>query len=192
MREIDRRTQLGRRALLRAGATAVPAAAIAGASISATAAWAEDAKSISPHAMATLVKMARDIYPHDQIADVFYIRAVTPWDAKAGKDSVVRAMVEEGVVRIDADAQDKHGSPYLTVGWEADRVALLRGIEESAFFRALRADLVVSLYNQPEIWPKFGYEGSSAEFGGYLGPRLQRHQLAAIGLKGGAKWHNST
>ena len=28
--------------------------------------------------------------------------------------------------------------------------------------------LVVSLYNQTEIWPKFGYEGSSAEHGGYL------------------------
>ena len=168
MREIERRTQFGRRGLLRAGAAAVPAAALAGASISATAAWAEDAKAISPHAMATLVKMARDIYPHDHIADVFYIRAVTPWDAKAGKDPAVRAMVVDGVARLDASAQDKHGKPYLAVDWEADRVALLRAMEESAFFRALRADLVVSLYNQPEIWPKFGYEGSSAEFGGYI------------------------
>jgi hypothetical protein len=26
----------------------------------------------------------------------------------------------------------------------------------------------VSLYNQKEVWPKFGYEGSSAEHGGYI------------------------
>ena len=40
--------------------------------------------------------------------------------------------------------------------------------EIGAFFKTLRSDLVVSLYNQPAIWPKFGYEGSSAEHGGYI------------------------
>lgn len=168
MREVDKRTQITRRTLLRAGATAMPAAAFAGASISATAAWAESAKALTPHAMATLVLVARDIYPHDQIADAFYVKAVTPWDAKAGKDSAVREMILGGVARLDQDAGDRHGSDYLGMGWEADRVTLLRGIEETKFFRTLRADLVVSLYNQPEIWPKFGYEGSSAEYGGYL------------------------
>lgn len=49
-----------------------------------------------------------------------------------------------------------------------DRVTLLQGIEQTAFFKALRSDLVVSLYNQEELWPKFGYEGSSAEHGGYI------------------------
>ena len=168
MREIDRRTQVSRRSFLRRSGAAVPAAIVGGAAISASAAWAQDAKAIAPHAMATLVKAARDIYPHDHIGDVFYVNAVTPWDAKAGKDEAVKAMVAEGVARLDQDAQDRHGSPYIGVAWEADRVGLLRGIEHTAFFRALRADLVVSLYNQPEIWPKFGYEGSSAEHGGYL------------------------
>jgi len=35
-------------------------------------------------------------------------------------------------------------------------------------FQKIRGDLVVSLYNQKELWPKFGYEGSSAEHGGYI------------------------
>ena len=34
--------------------------------------------------------------------------------------------------------------------WEDDRVALLQGIESTAFFKKLRGDLVVSLYNQHE------------------------------------------
>ncbi len=161
MREIDRRTGFSRRGFIRTAAAA-PAAIAAGASISATAAWAADAKIIAPHAMATLVRAARDIYPHDHIGDAFYVRAITPWDAKAGKDDALRQMVADGVARLDADAGERHGSPYLNVAWEADRVALLRGIEHTKFFRTLRADLVVSLYNQPEIWPKF------AEHGGYL------------------------
>ena len=168
MRTIDRRTHVSRRTFLRATGAAVPASVVAGASISTAAAWAQDAKALTPHAMATLAKAARDIYPHDHVADVFYIRAITPWDVKAGKDEGVRIMIIEGVARLDQDAQDQHKSPYLGVAWEADRVALLRGIEHTDFFRKLRADLVVSLYNQPEIWPKFGYEGASAEYGGYI------------------------
>jgi len=165
MREIDRRSQFSRRNFLRTTGVAVPAAIVAGASISADAAWAQGAKAIAPHDMATLVKTARDIFPHDHIGDVFYVRAVTPW---AAKDGTMKDMVAEGVARLDQDAQERHGSNYMGVAWEADRVILLRGIEHTKFFRTLRADLVVSLYNQPEIWPKFGYEGSSAEHGGYL------------------------
>jgi len=168
MREIDRRTQFSRRNFLRTTGAAVPAAIVVGASISADVAWAQNAKVIAPHAMATLVKAARDIFPHDHIGDVFYVAAVTPWDAKAGKDEAVKTMVADGIARLDQDAQDAHKNNYLDVKWEADRVALLRGIEHTKFFSTLRSDLVVSLYNQPEIWPKFGYEGSSAEHGGYL------------------------
>jgi hypothetical protein len=168
MRDVDRRTQFSRRNLLRVGAAAVPVAVTVGTSIGPDAAWAAEAKAIKPQTMATLVRVARDIYPHDQIGDVFYVKAITPWDLKAGKDPAVRDMLEGGIARLDAAAHDRHGSTYLGVGWEADRVALLREIEASEFFRKVRADLVVSLYNQPEIWPKFGYEGSSAEYGGYL------------------------
>jgi hypothetical protein len=167
-RTIDKRTQVGRRLFLKGTAAAVPAAAIAGAGISPQAAWAADAKALSPHAMATLVKMSRDIFPHDHIADSFYIAAVQPWDEKAAGNAEFRAMLEDGVTRLDADSQDSMGAKYLAVAWEADRVRLLQGIQHTPFFKKTRGDLVVSLYNQPEIWPKFGYEGSSAEHGGYI------------------------
>ena len=48
------------------------------------------------------------------------------------------------------------------------RVAILRDIETTPFFQAVRGDLVVSLYNQKEIWPIFGYEGESYSKGGYI------------------------
>ena len=32
----------------------------------------------------------------------------------------------------------------------------------------LRGDLVVSLYNQPAVWAKLGYQGASAQYGGYI------------------------
>ena len=168
MRDIDRRGRVSRRIILRGGAVGVPMAALAGELLRADAAWAQDAKTLTPPTMLTLVRMARDIYPHDHIGDVFYIAAVQPWDAKSASDAAFRAMIEGGVARLDADAHDFHGVPYAKVAWEADRVALLHGIEHTDFFKKCRADLVVSLYNQHDLWAKFGYEGSSAEHGGYI------------------------
>ena len=167
MRKVDGRAKVGRRVFLRGSAAAVPAAA-AGIIISPAAAWAQDAKTLSPHVMATLARMARDIYPHDRLADVYYVKAVAGYDDKAGQDPAFRKMVEAGVVQLDAAAQQRHRSPYLLVAWEADRVVLLEGFQSGALFKKLRGDLLVTLYNNKEIWPKFGYEGSSADKGGYI------------------------
>ena len=169
MREVDRRTRYSRRIFMRGAATAVPTVAIAASvGLSIEDAWTEESTALAPSTMKTLVKVARDIYPHDFLGDVYYINAIKPWDGKAAKDPAVKTLLEEGVRRLDQDAQGRHNVAYINVPWEADRIVLLQGIEQSDFFKKIRSDLVVSLYNQQELWPKFGYEGSSAEYGGYI------------------------
>jgi hypothetical protein len=169
MREVDPRSKYDRRVFLKGAAATVPAVAVASSTgLGITDAWAEDAKALSPATLKTLVKVARDIYPHDMLADRYYIAAVTPWDGKAAADAAVKTMITDGIARLDQDARDRHQVPYAEVQWEADRVALLHAIEETKFFNTVRGDLVVSLYNQKEVWPKFGYEGASAEHGGYI------------------------
>jgi hypothetical protein len=169
MREVDRRGKYSRRIFLQGAATAVPVAAVvASTGLSIEDAWAADATTLTPATLKTLVKVARDIYPHDFLVDSYYITAIKPWDGKAAKDPAIKAMLEDGVRRLDQDAKDHHKLSYTEVPWEADRVVLLQGIEQTEFFKKIRSDLVVSLYNQEELWPKFGYEGSSAEHGGYI------------------------
>lgn len=169
MREIDPRSKFSRRIFMRGAAVAVPVVAVAtSAGLGIEDAWAADATALQPATLKTMVKVARDIYPHDMLVDGYYITAIKPWDAKAAADPALKSMLEEGVRRLDQDAQDRHKCAYAQVAWEADRVVLLQGIEQTAFFKKLRSDLVVSLYNQEELWPKFGYEGSSAEHGGYI------------------------
>jgi hypothetical protein len=169
MREVDRRAKYSRRIFMRGAATAVPTVAIAASvGLSIEDAWAVESTALAPSTMKTLVKVARDIYPHDFLGDVYYINAIKPWDGKAAKDPAVKTLLEEGVRRLDQDAQGRHNVAYINVPWEADRIVLLQGIEQSDFFKKIRSDLVVSLYNQQELWPKFGYEGSSAEYGGYI------------------------
>jgi len=169
MREVDRRSKYDRRVFLKGAATAVPTVAIAtSAGLSVSDAWADDATALTPATLKTLVKVARDIYPHDFLGDSYYITAIKPWDGKAAKDPAIKALISDGIARLDQNARDRHKTPYAEVPWESDRVVLLKEIEQSDFFQKVRGDLIVSLYNQKEVWPRFGYEGSSAEHGGYI------------------------
>ena len=169
MREVDRRSKYDRRVFLKGAAVTAPAVAIATSTgLGITDVWADDATALTPAAMKTLLKMARDIYPHDFLGDSYYITAVKPWDGKAAKDPAVKSLLTDGVARLDQEAVERHKVPYVRVGWENDRVALLQRIEQTDFFQKIRGDLIVSLYNQKEVWSRFGYEGSSAEHGGYI------------------------
>ena len=169
MREVDRRSKYSRRIFLQGAAAAAPVVAVAtSAGLSIEDAWADDASALSPATMKTLLKVARDIYPHDVLGDSYYITAIKPWDGKAAKDPATKALISDGVAQLDKAANDRHKVSYAQVPWENDRVVLLQQIEQTPFFQKVRGDLVVSLYNQKELWPKFGYEGSSAEHGGYI------------------------
>lgn len=128
-------------------------------------AWGLEVTSLKPETMATLITLARDIYPHDQLADRFYAIAVKGHDAKAASDAAHKELIENGVADLDQRAGTEG---YRRLGWEDDRVAILRDIESTPFFQAVRGDLVVSLYNQKELWPVFGYEGESYSKGGYI------------------------
>ncbi|MFK7993610.1 MAG: Twin-arginine translocation pathway signal [Granulosicoccus sp.] len=133
-----------------------------------SATWAMEVKALKPSTMATLVQMARDIYPHDKFGDELYAIAVQGHDDKAANDVDFKNMIEEGVSSLDNIAKAAGHPSYVDTGWESDRVALLRSIEQDSFFQTMRSGLVVSLYNQPAVWSLLGYEGSSFEQGGYL------------------------
>jgi len=76
--------------------------------------------------------------------------------------------VEAGIAALNAAAQGAGHASYLDMGWEKDRVALLRAMEQGSFFQTIRSGLVTGLYNQKAVWPLFGYEGESFSQGGYI------------------------
>lgn len=159
---------LSRRMFLRRSTETAFAAAVTittgGALLNAPEAWGMEVKNLKPATMRTLILMARDIYPHDKVPDRFYAIAVKPYDDKA-QDVAFRSLVENGIAMLDTAAGP---GGYVGLGWEAKRVALLRTIETTPLFQTVRSGLVVSLYNQKEVWPIFGYEGESFSKGGYI------------------------
>lgn len=127
------------------------------------AAWAAEVQTLKPETMATLIQMARDIYPHDKLGDEFYARAVKSYDTKEKAEAT-----EAGIALLNQKAAAAGHAGYLDVAWEIDRVSILRGIQDDTFFQQMRAGLVTGLYNQKEVWPVFGYEGEAYSQGGYL------------------------
>jgi len=125
--------------------------------------WALEIKELQPETFATLLQMARDIYPHDRVGDEYYVVAIKGYD-NAEKVSVVN----DGIANLNTRAQEMKGAKYLDLGWERDRVDVLISMEEDVFFQMVRGGLVTGLYNQKAVWPIFGYQGASYEQGGYI------------------------
>ncbi len=164
MKKADGPRGLSRRQLLLSASAAGASFVIGSGFIAAKdAAWAAEVTTLKPQTFATLVQMARDIYPHDRIADEFYVIAVQGYD-----NTDLAEEVEAGIAALNAAAQGKGHDGYLGAGWERDRVDILRNMEESAFFQKIRGGLVTGLYNQKAVWPVFGYEGESYSKGGYI------------------------
>ena len=155
---------LTRRQLLSRG-VAAGAGLVVGSSFVAggDAAWATEMNALKPDTMATLIQMARDIYPHDKVGDQYYAAAVKGYDVPDEVD-----FAEAGIEMLNEKAQVTGAGRYLDIGWEAERVAVLRQIEDTPFFQRIRGGLVTGLYNQKAVWPIFGYEGESYSQGGYM------------------------
>jgi hypothetical protein len=154
------RRQLLRRGGIIGGLLVVTPTAV----ISPDRAWGLETRALAPETMATLIQVARDIYPHDHLPDRFYAVAVKVHDEQAATEAGHRALIEEGIADLDRRA----GGSYRRLGWEDERVAILRAVEDTAFFQTVRSGLVTGLYNQQEVWPFFGYEGESYSKGGYI------------------------
>ena len=116
---------------------------------------------LDDHAAATLTAMARVLYPHDFLDDAPYRRAVA---ILAGEGDAGRhALLAEGVAALDG----VFGRPFAALA-EKERLVAVLAVEGTPFFEAVRAATARHLYDNRELWPRFGYEGPSADLGGYI------------------------
>jgi len=167
MRLIDKRFKVSRRDMLKSGGAAA-AATVASPAFVGGKAFAAVPVSLSADSFKTLVLMARDIYPHDKIADQYYAVVIEGIDASAKDDAALKTMLEEGVAELDAKAAGMKHPSYGAIPSEDERQAVLKEIETTPFFQKIRGSLITGIYNNKELWPFFGYEGASADKGGYI------------------------
>ncbi len=162
--------RFSRRGFLAGTAATVAAVAATGGTVLADAQAAShtDARGLRPEEVRTLLKFTRDLFPHDRLDDSFYARAGAPLQEEAAKDASTKRLLSGGIDQLNRFAMASSGKPYVDVSEETARVAIVKKIETGAFFNKVYNEAIVGLYNQPEVWPKFGYEGPSSAKGGYL------------------------
>ena len=164
--------RVDRRRFLKGGLTAVGAYAVAvsGATwlVGPNKAWAVTFDAFEPELARTLLAMTRALYPHEFLGDVYYAKVVKDLDAQAAggfDDTAFIDLMREGGTALDDAAEGDFAARAPD-----KREEILRAVAEShpEFFEAVRSKQVVSLYNQPDVWAEFGYEGPSYPIGGYL------------------------
>ena len=91
-----------RQFLQTSGRTATGAALAGGILMASDGAWALQLSALDAHSGQTLLMMARDIYPHDKIADKYYAMVIEGLDGGAGKSDGDKALLEDGVAELQA------------------------------------------------------------------------------------------
>jgi hypothetical protein len=152
---MDRREFLGATGVL----TGVLAAGSPLALLGAGPAWALDLKALTSAEGATLLVAARTIAPHDKLDDAPYALVIRALDGNATRDAATMALLRQGITRL--------GAGFATA-IESERVAALRAMETTPFFKSLRATTLMTLYASPLVYAYFGYEGEAFSKGGYL------------------------
>lgn len=158
--------RIKRREFLRKSAMVVAGVSAAAAGVTVTgfaAEWTAKLKSLNAHEAETLLKMARQIFPHDRLDDSYYVKVVEDLDAEAASKPATAKMLSAGVANLDHSANDKFSAQPA-----AEQIAALKKIQQTPFFDKVRSTELVSLYNNQDVWKSFGYQGASYRFGGYL------------------------
>ncbi|MGC2330683.1 MAG: hypothetical protein WA581_04470 [Candidatus Acidiferrales bacterium] len=170
MKLLDWATKLSRRVFLAGGAATIAAAAVAGRTLLAdpSSARAFDPAGLSGEQSRALLKFTRDLFPHDRLPDSAYEKAIAPLVAEAASNPSTKQLLANGIAQLNASTNANNGKPYADVADESVRVAAVKQIEGGAFFAKVYGDTITPLYNQPDMWAEFGYQGPSSALGGYL------------------------
>lgn len=161
------RSGINRRRFLEASRQAAAGAAIA-ASAGGTVALAPQhvlaaTKTISSSQAATLLAMARHLFPHDELGDHYYAAAVAMLDEQAAADPDLAAQLATGVGSLDSAM----AMPFVKLS-RGNQLKVIESIEGTPFFATVRAATLGALYTDDVVTRQFGFEGSSVEHGGYI------------------------
>jgi hypothetical protein len=126
-------------------------------------AWAAELNSFNAHEAKTLLQVARQIFPHPSLGDMYYAVVVDDLDADAAKDKAAGDALKQGVKELD----EAKSVPWneLSDGYQLE---VLESMQDAAIFQMVKGKAIVSIYNNPLVWRELGYEGASAQYGGYI------------------------
>ena len=125
--------------------------------------WTSGLKILNAHQGQTLLAMSRQVFPHPQLDDSYYVIVVQDLDTEATTKPESARLLREGIAQLDA----AKGTNFVTLR-PIEQIRVLKQIDRTDFFTKVRNSELVSLYNNRDLWKKLGYPGASYSIGGYL------------------------
>lgn len=121
-------------------------------------AWAQNSEMLED-----LATVSYALYPHKNLPFDFYRASAQGLLDKANGDKNLKKTLQGGIETLNA----VYSTPFRDLAAEEQTLALQR-VATTPFFQSVRGHTVVGLYNIPQVWAYFGYEGPSFPKGGYL------------------------
>jgi hypothetical protein len=112
---------------------------------------------------AVMVKLARRLFPHEDMADAVYGEVVGQVLATIASDPATAGLID-GATQV----LDSAGSGSWIDLAESEQLAVLRATENDPTVVGLRETVRFVFYQNESVWKHIDYPGSSKEFGGYI------------------------
>jgi hypothetical protein len=109
-----------------------------------------------------LAQLLYRLAPSKKFTAAHFERQATILQQRAIRDAALKQNLSNGTQRLNASGE----KPFLELN-DDDQIAVMRKQAGTPFW-GLMSNPAVGVYNNPEIWPSIGYEGSAFEKGGYL------------------------
>lgn len=122
-----------------------------------------NALALTDEAKRTLTRVIRVAFPHPRIPDGPYERMTEKIAAEAEDSTWFRMALTQGLLTLNSLSEE----PFVELPDDA-ALKVLKRIADLEFFGFIRRTTVLHLYDDPEVWEAFGYEGESFSQGGYL------------------------
>jgi len=110
-----------------------------------------------------MLAMTRQLFPHDNLGDEYYWVVVESIDKEMAGSSELATRIRDGLAQLNKAA----GGDFTAVD-AGQQVEAMTKLEGTPFFSDMLNKTQFYFYNNKTVWPKFGYDGSSWEKGGYI------------------------
>jgi len=125
--------------------------------------WAVELGTLSQGEGDAIMKMGRTLYPSAKLQDAVYALLAKDLDADAAQSPETLKTLRDGVAELDKSAGGSFASASA-----AKQLEVVKSMEGTPFFNAVRGKCITSLYNNDMAFATFGYEGAAYDKGGYI------------------------
>lgn len=110
-----------------------------------------------------MLAMTRQLYPHPGLGNRFYWVVVEGIDKEMSGNADLAARIRQGF----ASMGEVFGIEFRELS-KGNQIRAMKEVEDTPFFSDMLSKTTYYFYDNSEVWPYFGYEGSSWEHGGYI------------------------